>query len=196
MCNKIEENRQPEKNWVEDVLDFWFCELQPKQWFVKSEETDQLIRNRFRLLHERLANTAVDLLLDDRATALAAIIVLDQFPRNMFRDTPAAFASDPKALELAKQAVRLGFDLELKGERRIFIYLPYEHSEDLADQDQALALISAIGNTEYTRYAQAHREIICQFGRFPHRNAILNRPSTPQEEAFLAPGSTAKWKRF
>ncbi len=189
-------DHQPDENWVQDILEFWFSELNPKQWFTKSEETDSLIGKRFKILYVMLANTAVDQLLDDGRMALASVIVLDQFPRNMFRDTPAAFASDTQALELAKRAVSLGFDDGMADDQRVFLYLPFEHSENLADQDQAVALITAIGNDDYTRYAEAHRDIIRQFGRFPHRNAILNRPLTPKEEVFLAPGSKTKWKKF
>jgi len=182
-------------NWSSGVLKFWFSELEPKQWFVKSERTDTLIRERFLAVHTSIKGKPASMFLDNALKVLAAVIVLDQFPRNMFRDTPAAFADDAQALDIAKKAVELGFDRQLPDEQRIFLYLPYEHSEDLADQDQAVALIANMGNENYTDYAEAHRDIIRQFGRFPHRNAILGRPSTPEEEAFLRPDSN-KRNRF
>jgi len=180
-----------EKNWVSDVLAFWFSELDQKQWFIKSDATDDLIRKRFTGLHKHLADMPVNRLLDTAEMALASIIVLDQFRRNMFRNTAAAFASDTQALALAKQAVELGCDQKFNNQQRIFFYLPFEHSEELADQERCVALVSALGNDEYTRYAQAHRDIIFKFGRFPHRNTALGRPSTAEEKSFLTqPGSS------
>jgi len=175
---------------VPELLKFWFDELTPKDWFAKSDATDELIRHRFLALFEKVSATANGALLDTPQSALAAVIVLDQFPRNMFRDTPQAFATDPKALQLAKVAVSAGLDAGVVRERRVFLYLPYEHSENLSDQHRSVALISALADASYTRYAEAHRDVIEQFGRFPHRNAILARASTPEELTYLAqPGS-------
>ena len=118
------------------------------------------------------------------------MLVLDQFPRNMFRDTPQAFATDALARAVAQGAIAQGLDDGLEPEQRVFLYLPLEHSEDKDDQALAVALISGLGDAEFTRYAQAHKAVIDRFGRFPHRNAVLGRPSTPEEQAFLAePGS-------
>ena len=116
---------------------------------------------------------------------LAAVIVVDQFSRNMFRGTPRAFAADPIARRLARRAVDRGFDLSMTREERLFLYLPFEHSEDREDQARSVHLIGQLGHDGWTRYAQAHQSIIDRFGRFPHRNAILGRTSTPDELALL-----------
>ena len=176
--------------WVEQVLGYWFGELDRAGWFRKSAATDAAIRHRFANLLETLRSADIDTLLTDQRTALAAIVVLDQFPRNIHRDTPQAFASDGKARELAEAVVARGFDQGLTVEQRLFMALPFEHSEHIEDQDRAVELISALGDAEYTRYAEAHRDVIRRFGRFPHRNAILGRASTEAEQAYLAqPGS-------
>ncbi len=176
--------------WVEDVLSFWFEELESADWFKKSDATDNKIRFRFLTIHETVAGMATAELVTDERTALAAIIVLDQFPRNMFRGSPKSFATDGKALEIARAFAGSGFGEGLSIDARVFAYLPFEHSENLADQHRAVELIGALGNDEYTRYAVAHRDVIERFGRFPHRNAVLGRVSTPEEEAYLAePGS-------
>lgn len=177
-------------DWVSDVLAFWFEELDRAAWFKKSDETDREIIERFRPVYEQVLSTDEPNLTGDARTALAAIVVLDQFPRNMFRGRPQAFASDAKALRLAKAAVAKGFDGGLSVNERLFMYLPFEHSEDMADQDRSVALTGALGDAELTRYAVAHRDVIARFGRFPHRNTILGRISTPEEQAYLAqPGS-------
>ncbi len=179
-----------DSNWPETVLTFWFGELEPSQWFKKSDDMDRRIAQRFGELHRDVAAASGSQLMADARTALAAIIVLDQFSRNMFRGTPAAFASDAKALAVAKDVVARGWDQELSKNERVFVYLPFEHSERLEDQDRSVVLISSLGDDEFTRYAEAHRDVILAFGRYPHRNAILGRRSTPEEEVFLAqPGS-------
>ncbi|MFN0217783.1 MAG: DUF924 family protein [Hyphomicrobium sp.] len=180
----------PPAGWAQSVLDFWFGELTRADWFRKDEAIDAAIRARFFELYELLARDAVDDALAHPDASLAAILVLDQFSRNMFRGTPRAFATDAKAREIADRAVRQGFDAALPIERRVFIYLPFEHSETPEDQNRAVALLTALGDAEYGRYAQAHADVIRRFGRFPHRNAILGRASTPDEAAYLAePGS-------
>jgi uncharacterized protein (DUF924 family) len=121
---------------------------------------------------------------------LALVIVFDQFPRNIYRGSPLAFATDRLALNEAKAAVATGADARVDEARRIFFYMPFEHAEDLDEQDRAVALCEALGNENYLDYAHQHRAVIAQFGRFPHRNAILGRTSTPAEEAYLAePGA-------
>jgi uncharacterized protein (DUF924 family) len=181
-----------ETDWSPRVLDFWFGELSPKAWFEKSDQVDQRIRDRFLATHAHVSqDVSLDDLLQSADIALAAILVLDQFPRNMFRDTPRAFASDAKALALAERTVAAGLDRAVDAARRIFFYLPFEHSEAIADQDRSVALFEGLGDAEYLRYAHAHRDIVRRFGRFPHRNAILGRRSTPEELAFLqTPGSS------
>lgn len=178
-------------DWSRHVLSFWFGELDRKGWFTKSDATDAAIRQRFLGLYEAIANAVPDTAKSDADTALATVLVLDQFPRNMFRGSPRAFATDPLACVAADHAIAGGLDRLLEIERRVFLYLPFEHSESLADQERAVSLIAALGDDEYTRYAVAHRDIVARFGRFPHRNAVLGRASTAEELEFLkTPGSS------
>lgn len=178
-------------NWPATVLDFWFAELGPQAWFTKDEALDASIRSRFLPIYDHVSNTATpDALSITPETALAALITLDQFPRNMFRGSARMFESDPKALQLARDAVAKGLDQQVELARRLFFYLPFEHSEALSDQEQSLALFEKLGDPHYLEFAIAHRDIIARFGRFPHRNAVLGRPSSSEELDFLAqPGS-------
>jgi uncharacterized protein (DUF924 family) len=170
--------------WADEVLKFWFQELGESRWFGKSDAIDGQIRDRFLSLHEQLvANEGEDI--TTPRPLLAAVIVLDQFSRNMFRGTPRAFATDPVARRLARAAIARGFDLGMTRAERMFLYLPFEHSEDRGDQALAVDLIRRLGHAEWTRYAEAHQAIIDRFGRFPHRNAILGRASTAEEIAAL-----------
>lgn len=168
-----------------DVLDFWFDSLKPEDWFKKSDETDTIIREKFAATHLSLARRIRDGWRVDGDARLALIIVLDQFPRNIYRDTPLAFATDGLALREARRAVDAGLDKQVASDRRVFFYLPFEHSENLADQNRAVSLITALGDETYTKYAEAHRDVIVEFGRFPHRNEILGRTSTPAEQRYL-----------
>lgn len=169
-----------EPNWVSEILHFWFDTLGNARWFVRSEHADTLIRERFLRLRQRLvADEAIDL--DSGRSLLAAVIVLDQFSRNLFRDTPEAYAADPIARRLARSAIAAGFDDVMTAQERLFLYLPFEHSEDRADQALAVELIARLGNPGWTGDALAHQAIIDRFGRFPHRNAILNRLSSADE---------------
>jgi uncharacterized protein (DUF924 family) len=174
-----------QEHWIEDVLRFWFEEAGPKQWFEKSEPFDADVRRRFLALHEELAVQPSDTLLGDARTALAAVIVFDQLPRNMFRGSPRAFATDAKALEIADAVVASGLDTGLSKDERLFCYLPFEHAEDARAQARCLALMSALGDPELTKWAEAHKVVIDRFGRFPHRNAVLERASSPEEVEFL-----------
>jgi uncharacterized protein (DUF924 family)/uncharacterized protein YndB with AHSA1/START domain len=174
-----------EPGWVADVLDFWFGELAPRDWFAGGPALDARIRERFASLHSRLAAGDVGEIASPREH-LAAVIVLDQFSRQLHRDDARAFASDPLARRLADAALHAGFDAAMSVEQRLFLALPFEHSEDAADQARAVALTEALGNAQWTQYARAHQDIIARFGRFPHRNAALGRASTPEELAFLA----------
>jgi uncharacterized protein (DUF924 family) len=176
---------------VDGVLRFWFEETRPKQWFESSDAFDAEVRSRFVAVHEGLAAEPTPSLLTDARTALAAVIVLDQMSRNMFRGTPQAFAADAKALDLAAAAVALGFDSGLTKDERQFLYLPFEHAESAEAQARSVALIAQLGDPELTKWAEMHRVIIDRFGRFPHRNAVLGRASTPEEIEFLRqPGSS------
>ncbi len=178
------------EEWIGDVIGFWFEELGRPKWFAKDDGVDAAVRERFLVLYEVLSTWPAADAFASASRALATVLVLDQFPRNMFRDDAQAFATDDVARAVAQGALAKGLDTELKPEERIFFYLPFEHSEDKDDQARAVALISGLGDEELTRYARAHKAIIDRFGRFPHRNAALGRVSTPEEEAFLAePGS-------
>lgn len=177
-------------HWSDKVLHFWFEELSPKDWFAKSDALDAEIETRFGSLHSELSSYAPEDFLGSATEAFAAIILFDQFSRNLFRGDARSFANDPLALAIARAMLAKGWDEEIAHEQRVFVYLPFEHSEEPADQGQCVELIEALGNKEFTRYAKAHRDVILRFGRFPHRNAILGRTSTPEEVAFLnEPGS-------
>jgi uncharacterized protein (DUF924 family) len=169
----------------EEVWRFWFTELPRQQWFAGGATLDEQIRSRFLDVHRMVAAAPEDALLADAKTALAAVIVLDQFSRNMFRGTPGAFANDAKALAIAQKAIAKGFAGALSGDERLFLYLPFEHQENVDAQARSVELISALGDPELTKYAQAHKDIIDRFGRFPDRNAILGRKSTAEEMEFL-----------
>jgi uncharacterized protein (DUF924 family) len=182
---------EPEPAWVREVLGYWFGELTRDQWFRKDDRVDEVIRSRFSHIHANLSDQSpVSADLTPRL-ALATVIVLDQFPRNMFRGTPRAFATDSQALCVARAALAAGLDARLTTLERLFLYLPFEHSEDPDDQRRAVELIGALGDPELTRYAIAHQTIIDRFGRFPHRNTILGRPSTPEEITFLTQPDSA-----
>lgn len=176
--------RHEEPAWVGEVLRFWFESLGPDRWFAKSEQVDEAIRQRFFDLHGRLLE--VDAAgLEGPRRLLAAVIVLDQFSRNLFRGSPRAFAADPLARRLADRAISLGLDRGMSVAERLFLYLPFEHSEDRGDQARSVDLIAQLGNDGWTRYAAAHKVLIDRFGRFPHRNVALGRTSTPEEIAAM-----------
>lgn len=170
--------------WVDDVLEFWFNELKPENWFVKDEQLDACIRERFGALHESLRSEEIAVPETPRGY-LAAIIVLDQFSRNLHRGSPLAFASDARALALAQHALDHGFDRALDTRARKFLYMPFMHSEDKAMQSRCVELFSSIDDAESLRYAIEHRDIVERFGRFPHRNPILGRDPTPEEAEFM-----------
>lgn len=178
------ETDSAEAAWVGEVLELWFGELSIAQWFTQDDAFDALIRERFLALHERL-QAQVGLRATTARALLAVVIVFDQFSRNLFRNDPRAYAADAIARRLSRRAIELGFDAAMTAHERLFLYMPFEHSEDAADQALAADLVSALGDAELTRYAIAHRDIIERFGRFPHRNTVLGRASTPEEIAFL-----------
>lgn len=180
----------PDKNAAEDVLKFWFEELGEQGWFQPPEGLDEVIRERFSGLHLAAAQGDLSGFHASALHRLAAIIVLDQFPRNMYRGTPLAFSTDWLALREARLLVSKNLDRELDVHSRCFSYLPFEHSENLADQDRSVELFSDLGDANYLDFAKRHREVIRQFGRFPHRNAHLGRESTKTELDYLSkPGS-------
>lgn len=171
--------------WSEDVLHFWFSELQPDDWFGGGAKVDEAIRSRFGKLHQRLqASPLLPQSLDARAL-LAAVLVFDQFPRNLYRKSVDAYATDARALELARHAVATGLDRSLTDRERYFLYMPYMHSEDRTMQAESERLFGELGSAEGLKWARHHRGIVERFGRFPHRNAIFGRTSTPEEIEFL-----------
>lgn len=174
-----------------DVTDFWFSPEARPHWFTASDAFDAALRQRFTVLHESARGGELDDWAKTPGGALALILLLDQIPRNIFRNSARAFGSDDKALALAKRAVASGFDRALGKDERLFLYLPFEHAEDRATQDEAVLLIEGLKDPAYTDYARRHRDIIRRFGRFPHRNEHLRRTSTPEEIEFLKePGSS------
>jgi uncharacterized protein (DUF924 family) len=182
---------------AEDVLQFWFGPLpgeRRKAWFVKDPHFDEQIRERFLPLYETAAAGALSSWTGSAQGSLALIVVTDQFPRNMFRGSPRAFATDPIALATAKHVIEAGWDARMLPVERMFAYLPYEHSESLADQDRSVELFGPLNvfpeTSDALEYSERHRVIVKRFGRFPHRNAALGRASTAEEVEFLKqPGS-------
>lgn len=182
---------------VEKILEFWFGRGdQPERqrmWFNADPGFDQACSAGFRADYERAASGELDGWMNGPSGALALVLLLDQFPRNMFRDTARAFATDYKALAVAKHTVAAKLDQALAPSRRAFVYMPFEHSENLGDQHESIRLFRDLAeenpaSADYLKYAERHLEVITRFGRFPHRNAVLKRPSTPDESEFLSSG--------
>lgn len=175
----------------QDILHFWFEELTPQQHFSKDAELDAAMRRRFGPLLKAAGQGGLKPWRTDAAGRLAEIIVLDQFSRNIHRDTAQAFGQDTRALTQAREMVALKLDAELPIERRVFVYMPYMHSELLAAHEEAVPLFSQPGLENNLRYLHLHTEILRRFGRYPYRNALFGRQSTPEELAFLQqPGSS------
>lgn len=198
-------NSPPDAPLLHALLEFWFGRPEDgntdysqrrKLWFFKNPETDQLIHDRFWAAYQRAIAGELVAWEHSPQGCLALLILLDQVPRNVFRGTPQAFASDEQALALAKMAIAQGFDRQVVPIQRIFFYLPLEHSESLADQTQSVELFrqlvaEAPDLSDPYDYAIRHYEVVARFGRFPHRNAILQRETTPEEAKFLqTPGSS------
>jgi uncharacterized protein (DUF924 family) len=183
---------------VDEILDFWFAHGQEavyterrKVWFTKNPSFDQAICTRFQTDYELAAAGELAAWQETTKGCLALILLLDQFPRNMFRGEVQSFATDRQALAVAQHAIAQGFDQELLPIQRMFIYLPFEHSERLEHQHQAVQGMRSLQIEDVTDYALKHRAVIERFGRFPHRNKILGRSNTPEEEEFLKqPGSS------
>ena len=176
---------------IDRVLHFWFDECTPEQWFTSDPGFDARIVDRFGALLGACAAGTHDGWAAEADGALALIVVLDQFSRNVYRGSAKAFAQDAKALSVAKEAIAAGFDAAQPMPRRMFFYMPFEHAEDLADQQLCVGYFEELGDEKLLHYAVAHRDVIARFGRFPHRNAILGRASTAEEAAFLeTPGSS------
>ena len=169
-------------DWRADVLRFWFG-LTYDQWWRGGPEIDHRIRQNFLKLWAEKRELPVDAFLTDPLTALAGVILFDQLPRNMFRGHAEQFATDTIALGIAKAAIGKGFDEELRPDERGFLYMPFQHSEKLDDQNRGVLLFTDLGDARQLEYARKHRDIIERFGRFPHRNAILGRAPRADETA-------------
>lgn len=175
----------------DDVLSFWFEQLQPSDWFRSSAKLDQQIQQRFGELHSKACQCELFEWRQSPQGRLAEIIVLDQFSRNLFRDSPLAFASDPLALALAQEAVSLEVDSKLPPQQRSFVYMPYMHSESLLIHEHGLRLFTQSGLTQNVEFHLKHTAIIEKYGRYPHRNKALGRQSSNEEIEFLTqPGSS------
>ncbi|MFM7268823.1 MAG: DUF924 family protein [Cyanobium sp.] len=176
---------------VSEVLEFWFGETQPRQWFAKAAAFDALLRQRFLGLTRRAIAGELDAWNAEPSRGLALVLLLDQFPRQIWRDTAMAFAGDPQALALSLKALERGWlQAEPEQARRQFWLMPLMHSEDLAVQEAALPLFERFSDPRTADFARRHRDVIARFGRFPHRNALLGRVSSAEELAFLqTPGS-------
>lgn len=167
------------------VLDFWFREIDPKFWFLKDAQFDRQLAERFGAVVEHALADGLIPWEDWPESRLALVLLLDQFTRNLYRDTPKAFAGDKRALALTLDAMDRGWDLLLPPPERQFLYMPLMHAEDAAIQETSVAAFTALGDEDSLNYAILHQRIIDRFGRYPHRNEALGRPSTPEEEAFL-----------
>lgn len=175
-------------SWSDEILSFWFQELESDDWWIKSDALDNQIKERFLdLWKEQKSKTAADFL-GSPETALAAVILFDQFPRNMFRDSADAFSTDHLAQQIAEKAVDLELDQQLPEEQRTFLYMPFMHAEDIQLQNKSVTLFTKLGSNE--TFANEHRDTIAQFGRFPHRNETLGRQFRPGEQAAIEDGAS------
>ena len=174
-----------------EIIDFWFNELEPAQWWQKDLALDAMIQKRFAALHQQAKAGELFEWRQSALGSLAEIIILDQFSRNIYRDKPESFACDPLGLALAQFAISKGFDAELPATQRSFFYLPFMHSESKLIHVEAVKRFESLGNPNNLEFEHKHKVIIDRFGRYPHRNAILGRVSTPEEGEFLKqPGSS------
>lgn len=179
----------PKQGWADELLHFWFAELKYDQYWTRDETLDRDISGRFLPYWQALHPRPTVGFAGDSQIARAAVLLFDQVPRNAFRDDPRAFSSDPLARQIAAAAIVAGWDEGLASIERQFLYMPFMHSEVLADQDRSVALFASLGDPEITEFADKHRAMIVRFGRFPHRNTFLGRESTPAEREAVAAGN-------
>ena len=185
------EMAMPPADWAATLLRFWFDEHKDSDWFGGGPDFDQAVTHNFAGWRDAMRGQPVEAFTNDANVALAAIILFDQVPRNAYRETAEAFATDHIALAIARRAVALGLDTGLGKDQRLFLYLPFEHSEDAADQRESVRLISSLGDQRLTQFALDHQAMIDRFGRFPHRNAALGRADRAGEAEAVASGH--KW---
>lgn len=175
-------------NWPAEIMSFWFDELDSEDWWTKSDATDERIEEQFLELWEEQKSNIADDFLTSPETALAAIILFDQFPRNMFRDSAEAYATDHLAQQIAEKAVDLELDQQLPEDQRAFLYMPFMHAENLHLQNRSVTLFTKLGSNE--KFANEHRDVIAKFGRFPHRNTVLGRQFRAGEQAAVDAGAS------
>ena len=168
-----------------EIIDFWFAEIEPKQWWQKDEDFDLMVQARFGKSHDQASAGELFQWRETALGSLAEVIILDQFSRNIYREKPEAFASDPMALALAQVAIAKGLDSELSETHRAFLYMPFMHSESPLIHDEAIKLFESLGDPNKLDFERKHKAIIDRFGRYPHRNKTLGRQSTPEEIRFL-----------
>lgn len=176
-------------DWAAALLDFWFNQVGEEGWYSHDPALDHHCIDRFAVLWSEKRTLPSESFLDRADDALAAVLLFDQLPRNMFRGQAQAFATDPIAREVARGAIALGYDIQIGGAGRLFFYMPFQHSEDLADQELSLSLFEGTGDARSLDFARQHHATIARFGRFPHRNPALGRTTLPAEAAAVAEGS-------
>jgi len=176
---------------TDEILAYWFDEVGPDRWWTRSDETDATIQERFHDLWSDWRSRTPKSFLGSPRDALAGVILFDQFPRNMFRGGAEAFSTDPLAIAIARGAIDQGLDDGMTQDERSFLYMPFQHSEDLEDQKRSLLLFGALGIPNSLEFARKHHDVVARFGRFPHRNAVLGRAMRPGEEEAAQEG--ANW---
>jgi len=177
-----------QRYWAADLLHFWFHTLGPPDWFGRNDSVDAALGRRYGRALVALGNHSPDRFLTDPKTARAAVLLFDQCPRNLFRDSPRAFAFDPLARAICHGAIDRGWDADLSRHEKQFLYMPLMHSEDISDQLLSLRLFTALGSPIIREFARSHFRMIARFGRYPHRNDVLGRTSTVAEERAVASG--------
>ncbi len=188
MAGMTEADRNGAQDAIGRVLDFWFGPGDDDRWFKRNEALDRAVREALAEDYERAAAGAYDAWMESARGCLALVLLLDQVPRHLFRDDPKAFATDARALAVTRHAIEQGFDRQIASQsRRMFLYLPLEHSEQLTDQEDCCRLMATLDeNHEWAEWSMKHRDVIARFGRFPHRNAVLGRDTSAAEQEFLA----------
>lgn len=176
-------------DWAAAILDFWFNRVGEQGWWAHDPSLDRECAARFQGLWNEKKGLAPEAFLERADDALAAVLLFDQLPRNMFRDTAQAFATDELAKTVARGAIAHGYDIQIGGAGRLFFYMPFQHSEDLEDQKLSLSLFEAAGDPSSLEFAKKHHAVIERFGRFPHRNAVLGRKTSPGEEQAAKTGA-------
>lgn len=179
-----------QRPWAADLLHFWFHELRPNQWFGRSSVVDRALRDRFGRWLTALGGRPAGEFLRDPLTARAAVLLFDQLPRNLFRDDPRAFTYDPLACKIARGIMKRDWDKGLPKAARQFIYMPLMHSEAIADQMESMRRFTRLDDAFVLGFARAHHDMVARFGRFPHRNTVLGRKSSPAEQRAVAAGNT------